>query len=473
MDIRDIDWGNDSAESDHNLLEYYIDLPIQRFLINKRKNIVVGRKGAGKSAVRKKLINSFKNAINIEIMPTESIIKSISSEEKLSKLDNSEILFQHVWLAYIYDCIFEKLANSFSGKAASGSKEFIIDYVKNQDKYTSDLLGILTKAISTLKIEAGKLGNFGVNIENKIKEAVNSEVMEYHLSQVLNNEEIVIYIDDLDLGWDNSEVSNYLLLGLLNTINYLSKFKKWIHVFVFLRSDMYKILMSKTQHSDKFRDVAYIKWDKVSLRKLITERIDFNLRENEQEFKGDSFNFVFPNKIGKIFTIDWMIDRTLNRPRELLLMSKFYSESLIENNPDDNKLHEIEKLYSDMKLEDVCNEYMNEYPMLRTFFESWKVINYRINYHFKYDEFKHYIKNVIDNKLFDVDWIILDDGTPNYSKIMNVLYEIGFIGDFIRGGEGGSKTIFSVIDDTHEPSFEEVQIHTCFRVGVGTKKRNR
>ena len=57
--------------------------------------------------------------------------------------------------------------------------------------------------------------------------------------------------------------------------------------------------------------------------------------------------------------------------------------------------------------------------------------------------------------------------------IIKILYEIGFLGDFILGGDGGSKTIYITSDDTHAPTFNEVQIHACFRKAVGTVTRIR
>lgn len=473
MDIRDIEWGNDSAESDKNLLEYYVDLPILRHLLNKRKNLVVGRKGSGKSAIRKKLINSFKEDINVEIMPTEAIIKSILKDEDIRSVGSSEVLFQHVWLAYIYTKIYVELANSYSGKMVSNSKEFIVNYVKTQDKFQYDLPGILAKAINKVKLNTGQLGKLGVDIEEKIKESINTEVLEFNLEKALEKEKITIYIDDLDLGWDNSTISNNMLFGLLNTINYLSKMNEWIHIFIFLRTDMYKILMSKTQHSDKFRDIAYINWEKKNLKDLISGRIDFNYKINSSELPNDLFTAVFPEKIGKVYTIDWMIDRTLNRPRELLQLSRLYTESLSSETPCNEAINSVERTYSQWKLEDVCNEYMNEYHSLNIFFEKWKVVNLGINYTLKSDELKICIGKAINELSNEDAWLTEFRTNGKYEEIINILYDIGFIGDFVRGGVGGSKTIYSVMDDAHKPSFNEIQIHPCFRVAVGTKKRNR
>jgi hypothetical protein len=66
---------------------------------------------------------------------------------------------------------------------------------------------------------------------------------------------------------------------------------------------------------------------------------------------------------------------------------------------------------------------------------------------------------------------VLSDET-DVPKFLQVLYEIGFIGDFVLGGEGGSKTVYSY-QGRHEPRFEEVQIHPCFRRAVATVERIR
>lgn len=54
-------------------------------------------------------------------------------------------------------------------------------------------------------------------------------------------------------------------------------------------------------------------------------------------------------------------------------------------------------------------------------------------------------------------WNAIVENT-DVQKLLSVLYEIGFTGDFVLGGEGGSK-MFSSYIERHEPRFEEVQIH--------------
>lgn len=469
MEIRYIDWGDDSAEADSNLMEYFVDSTTYNLLKLKRKRIVVGRKGSGKSAIRKKLTSEFQNSICIEITPNENVIKSIASFEFPESMNNSEIAFQYVWLTYIYDKIFIELAKTYRGKTVIGSKEYVINYAESNNRYNKDLLGIFANLVNKISIKAGSLGDFGLNFEKTVLEITNVEEMEYHLLEVLD-QDINVFIDDLDLGWDNSENSNNLLLGLLNVMNHLKKISNNIYPFLFIRTDMYKILMSKTQHSDKFRDTSYIKWDSNSLEELLTKRIKYNYNVNHEHIPGNSITTVFPSHVGKSLCLNWLFDRTLSRPRELIQFCKKYTEGLRTNEPNSQSLIENEKIYSEWKLEDVCNEFSNEYPKLQSFFESWKKENYRIKYHLKEDEFLNAVRKVFNELDIEVAWYKKAKTDNKY--IFNILYEIGFLGDFILGGDGGSKTIYITVDDTYEPTFKEVQIHPCFRMAVGTRVRN-
>lgn len=58
------------------------------------------------------------------------------------------------------------------------------------------------------------------------------------------------------------------------------------------------------------------------------------------------------------------------------------------------------------------------------------------------------------------------------SGFISILYEIGFLGDFIQRGEGGSRTFYS-FSDRHTPRLEDVQVHPCFRKAVNTVDRIR
>ncbi len=68
-------------------------------------------------------------------------------------------------------------------------------------------------------------------------------------------------------------------------------------------------------------------------------------------------------------------------------------------------------------------------------------------------------------------WFIELQETKSTRGLATILFEIGFVGDFVQGGQGGNQIFYSV--DNHTPSFTEVQVHPCFRKAVKTVERNR
>ena len=52
--------------------------------------------------------------------------------------------------------------------------------------------------------------------------------------------------------------------------------------------------MKKTTHSDKYRDMYKIKWDEESFLNLLSERINKNFNNTNNDPNHQTFNLVFP-----------------------------------------------------------------------------------------------------------------------------------------------------------------------------------
>ncbi|MDR5868112.1 P-loop ATPase, Sll1717 family [Halomonas koreensis] len=476
MELNSILWGDDSAEKDENLLSYFVDTDSYGRLFRKSKFLVVGRKGSGKSALRKKLANSFdqqKDVHVVNITPSYSSIRNIVNEESFSEGFGEEIFFQHSWLRQIMLDSLSLLGHKAKGKYTANSMEFARGVSVELNRTSKDLVENISDVLSRVKLKAGKLGDLGLQLEKELRAVAEVDALEHHLTSIAESgAEIVIMVDDLDLGWDNSEVSNNMLLGLLAASSYLMALSRNIHVFVYLREDVYSILMSKTQHSDKYRNVERIRWSKGSLINLMERRINFNIEQAGEEPSDRPFSKVFPETVGTHNTDNWLVERTLSRPRELIQMARFYTEGLQGDKPDSEVLKACEPTYSSWKLDDLCTEYSNQYPNLSTIFSFWKTKFFRNKYHLKRDEVDEMLFQVFSEAEVNQSWFNDIADQADFESFLHILYEIGFIGDFVQGGQGGSKTFFSY-SDRHEPRFEEVQIHPCFRKSVNTVERMR
>lgn len=475
MDISKINWGNDSAEKDPNLLDYFVTQNSYHRLMSTSKSFVVGRKGSGKSALRKKLYDDFSkkddNVYVIQILPNYNTIRSILNEKDFEDYNN-EIFFQYAWLRHIYLQALNLIGSSLNNKMLSGSFAFARHISEKNLCSNNDILETFRNYLTKVKIQAGKLGDLGVNIEKELIDIADITSYEFHLSEILKTGKKIIYMfDDLDLGWNNSELTNNILLGLLATLNHTKGVNENFHTFIFIRSDMYRILLSLTQHSDKYRDLEEIKWDTLSLKDMLELRIAYNLR---YEINGSTsyFDYVFPQTISTSQTLNWLVERTLGRPRELLQLVRLYTENWSPGCDTSEILKEAESKYSDWKLSDLCSEFMSQYPNLKTVLDFWKTKFFRHKYHLKRAEIEEMAFTIFLELDLKEEWFVKLVDNCDLDNFLNILYEVGFIGDFILGGSGGSKTIYSH-EDSHNPLFNEVQVHPCFRKAVNTVERIR
>jgi len=476
MNLCEINWGDDSAEKDPNILRYFIESAAFQRLRQRQKNILIGRKGSGKSAVRKKLEEAFQAEPNthvINLSPKFNSIRSILNDKVMANGFGEEIFFQHTWLRQILlDCLCQ-IGHTAKGKYAEESLEFARHVSVELNRTSKDFVENIADILSRVKAKAGNLGEFGLALEKELRSVADLDALEHHFLQLAKSgAQFVVLVDDLDLGWNNSDTANNLLLGLLSASSYLGGLSPNIYLCVLLREDVYTILITKTQHSDKYRNIERIRWEKEDLLSILNERINFNRARCGFERLLDPLYSVFPQTIGTNNTDNWLYERTLGRPRELIQLSRYYTESVASDIPNDELLKASEQSYSEWKLDDLCTEYSNQYPGLVEIFSYWKTNFFRMKYHLKRSEIDDMLLKVLTDAEINLPWFNEISEHTDVNRLLQILYEIGFLGDFVLGGEGGSKTIYAY-QGRHEPRFEEVQVHPCFRRAVGTVERIR
>ena len=476
MRLSQINWGDDTAEKDPNLLQYFVSSDSLSRLTKREKGLVIGRKGSGKSALRKKLQEVFeseKGTTVVNIAPKYSSIRNVLNEQDLAQGFGEEIFFQYTWVRQILkDCLCA-YGSRLSGQLTTGYDDFARKLALECLATPADLVENVVEVLKRIKVKAGKLGDLGLSLESELRAASGIDALEHNFSGVANKgTRFVILIDDLDLGWDNSQLSNRLLLGLLSAYTHLGTLHANIFICVFLREDVYNILMSQSPQSDKYRNIERLRWDTAKLTVLLSERINFARKAHGLLPLDDAFHSVFSETTSTSNTDNWLVERTLSRPRELIQLSRYYTESVETELPDAEKLKEAEGTYSAWKLSDLATEYINQYPKLDTIFSLWTTRFFRRKYTLTRSEIDQMLLELLVEAPINETWFNrLVDQTDTLG-FLNILYEIGFIGDYFKGGDKGSKSLYSFAHQ-HKPSFDEVQIHPCFRKAVGTVERIR
>ena len=242
------------------------------------------------------------------------------------------------------------------------------------------------------------------------------EISDYPLYK---DKQFKIYIDKVDDIWSNDEVSNNLVSGLLlGAYDIHSKFKK-IKCVTFLRTDIYQLL--DFHNKDHLRsEELEIAWTKESLKELIFKRVEKHILPEQIEDK------IFAGKIDDKPLLDYMIERTLFRPRDLI---QFCNEALYsaKNKKSERILEEhiliAEAKYSRWKIEDLVREYKSNYSFLN------QILNYGKELGFN--------KTIITRKEFSENYETLNEGLEgkqsffkkiNYESLLDILYDINLIG---------------------------------------------
>ena len=393
---------------------------------NLKKSFIIGRKGSGKTAIRKKLLNELSQETNhfvIELSPTNSIFRNIAGVELIKEDRSDEVIFEYSWLHNIMRKLLNKVGNYCGNHLATNSWEAARIFARQEGVTNLDYMESLTKLLNSLKIKIKDVGDLGIQMENIIRESSGIDQYEYHLVNLAQEGcKFTILIDDLDVGWDNSDRSNDVLLGLLTSSSHLKALHSNIKVILFIRDDIYSILMKKTTHSDKYRDVFKITWEQDTLKKFLTKRIAYSNNQYTNITDEELFLKVFPEKIGTQFTINWMTDRTLRRPRELLQLSRLYTEELKDNIVSDKTLKDVEDTYSIWKKDDLCSEFVNQYPGLERIFEYWKLYFYRTKYHLDQNELESRMREILQYVTIQDTWFSELKQNQNIKGLARILF---------------------------------------------------
>lgn len=251
------------------LLEYFVDSAAFARMRSKSKSMVIGRKGSGKSALRKKLEQEFASEPNtyvVNLSPKYNSIRSILNDQEIVANYGEEIFFQHTWLRQIMLDLLCKVGDEVKGKYAADSMEFARKVSLDLNRTSKDLVENIADVLGRIKVKAGSLGELGIQVEQELRNIADVQSLEHHVLRLANGgAKFVVLADDLDLGWDNTRTANNMLLGLLAAANHLTAQSPNIYIALFLREDVYTLLLSQTQHADKYRNVERIRWEKQDL----------------------------------------------------------------------------------------------------------------------------------------------------------------------------------------------------------------
>ena len=478
VDLKKLMFGSDDAERDAKqgfLSKVFLKTALYDRIKADQCELVIGRKGAGKSATCLILKNAFESeGMNVVLLTPESL-----SQQKIQALQvnaiNKEELYLQTWKYVLLVKISFEFIDLFNKSKIpnlhklNGDFKAVRDFLKKQGEVENDFgsnLSGLFKIFSKISVSfggfEGSLESNHTKPEHDLMDALSRfETRLKKLLGYLNNAEIVILIDKVDEIWDDTEESKFTISGLLRAIQILNESLPMTKVMVFLRSDIFDTL--KFHDIDKLNSLAErLTWSETDLKQLIENRVRISANLNSRQVNEDIWEQVFEKSVKDQHSFQYVVSRTLRRPRETIQFCnralRIAQDSHHEKiSADDILSAEIQ--YSTEKLRDLASEFLVQYAYLDGLlglFQGFKPSFTRSEFDFRYQEAKDRLER-----------IYLDLQALSIEGIVQILYNIGFLGAEIDS----AYIFFYNMPNLTLPQQERYVIHPAFHAALGIQER--
>lgn len=405
-----------SAEDDASFLRNcFVDtVDVDRICdINSPRSIVLGRTGSGKSALLIRVEETQKNVVRIN--PDSLSLNYISNSDILKFFEdldiNLDLFYQLLWrhvlvietlqlkkqlsddktsknfISNLYAAFhpnekkkraLEYLFN-FGDSFWSDTEHRVREVVHNIEKNFEDQIGFSLSAFKNRFASDHKEKNSEsfqktTEIVHKAQKVVNdiqiqelNAVMDFLAEDVFDDkkEKYFIVIDDLDTGWVHDNLRFKLVRALIET---LKKFRRIsnLKIVVGLRADLLETMLNRTMakgfQTEKYEDMMLnLKWSKNDLKNVADKRISvaFKSQYTNRDIK---FEDVFSAKIAGQDTFEYILDRTLFRPRDVItFINECLEEAAGATSVGQNAVRNAERAYSSKRCRSIADEWRESY----------------------------------------------------------------------------------------------------------------
>lgn len=408
--------GAAAAEDDGFLADCFIDVGDLNSLIDceNSKRIVVGRTGAGKSALLARVASSREHVV--QISPHSLSLNYIANNNVIRFFEEAGVnLSAFYMLLWKHVLVVELLRAKYSIKNEDNQrstmarlrerlykkdrfKEQAIEYLETWGNRfwltTEERMQELTQKVESRLSGSIKGTAFAVDISGEGAKALSTEqrseivqrgkraVSEVQIRELDNiihvlgedifsdaQDHYYVIIDTLDEEWADDRIKYRLIRALIDTVRSFRKVEN-VKIIAALRQDLLnKVMLSTTDpgfQEEKYESLyLYIHWDKKSLERMIESRVN-QLMKRRYTGGHISLDEILPQQIDAQPPLEYMFERTFMRPRDVIV---FFNEC-IEQAEGRTRLtaamvKHAEGSYSQKRLQSVAYEWQIFYPNLK------------------------------------------------------------------------------------------------------------
>ena len=413
-------FGAEAAEDEEfaRLQSYYLkNKTHEKVTSNLPLRILVGHKGIGKSAIFTMARHEDLDARRLSMLIRPDDVDNLSRETK----DFNQMIRD--WKQGLTKIVIDKIFQNL---------ELIAE-----DKSFETVIGTTGKVIGFIK----DMLQDRINKEISIKEPYRLMIERF-----LKENRIIVYVDDMDRGWESQQNDIRRISALLNAARDLSNENKGLQFRIAMRSDVYYLVRTSDESTDKIESsVIWHSWTNHEILMLLIKRIESfferemdieSMKASQQSSLAPYLDSVFEKRftgIGKwknapMYRILMSLIR--KRPRDLVKLctlaakdayDKGYSLIRTEN------LTNIFAEYSQGRIQDTVNEYRSELPDIERLLLNMKPSGKekRVSNGFIYDTkgLRSKLNNIISNGKFTYSNKKIADA----QSLQQFLYKINFI----------------------------------------------
>lgn len=470
--IEKLDFGKESAESERHFLEkVFLHTSFFKRVQRGQKNLVLGRKGSGKTAICLKLYDDLESRnIRVSLITPRDLSRfkmSMLDRGSINSTESSLLSWKYVFFVELGHYVLQA-ANDQLGKNhltwpndAKKVRQFMVDNLIDERMWIDKVFNVASKVRKLgvkileigVEVEAADIQQRSAAEFSDTMDSINEPLQNALLSLV--QQPIYLLVDKVDEVWDPGDQSEFLSIGLLRAAKELGDEFELANMIVFLRSDIYDSL--EFDDSDKLHSgEERITWNKTNLKKLLTLRVQASTGINISQAEYERiWKRIFPAEIKGINSFEYMLQFTLMRPRDLIQLCNLCRDRAQDNGNVQITASDIGEAlpqYSRWKLKDLRDEYRVQYPFLEKLFLG---VFQHAKPHISREEIGLRLDPIREN-------LSSDFGSVYFQRIDNllqILYNIGFLGVI-----SDRKTLYHHTGDAVVISWvQDFEIHRAFR----------
>ncbi|SBV35047.1 conserved protein of unknown function [uncultured Sphingopyxis sp.] len=332
--------GSSAAENEFRTLStYFVETAEYSRTLRGEVNVVAGRKGSGKTAIffqARDAFRSDKAAIVTDLKPESHQLSQFRQELlKIVEVGTYDHTLAAFWYFLLLSEILLTMRRNFEFQSRFDSRalERLEEANRWLETFNIDETGDFTTRINRLgnhimqEIEAAKGRRQAISADfltNVIFRGGITQLKKFILDHSSSNEHFVLFFDNIDKGWPTNGVHEFdvrlvrLLIESLDKIkrDFAAAKREFMSV-VFLRNDIYEMLVEKTPDRGKAGQVRIDWTDRAKLKQVIYRRLQVSSKSKGENFDKLWQKFFVAN-VGGQESFEFFVDHCLMRPRFLI-----------------------------------------------------------------------------------------------------------------------------------------------------------